>query len=108
MSAMRKHHSDTFKAEVVLELLKEEKSVAQIASEYHVHPNQVYEWKATALKGLATLFSSDHKTESALKARYDKRLQELYAEIGRLTTQVTWLKKKSDIPTDSDGSLGAP
>ena len=65
---MRKHYSDTFKAEVVLELLKEEKSVAQIASEYHVHPNQVYEWKATALKGLASLFSSDHKAESALKA----------------------------------------
>ncbi len=90
---MRKHYSDTFKAEVVLELLKEDKSVAQLASQYHVHPNQVYEWKATALKGLASLFSSDHNAESALKAGYEKRLHELYAEIGRLTTQVNWLKK---------------
>ena len=93
MQAMRKHYSDTFKAEVVLELLKEAKSVAQIASEYHVHPNQVYEWRVTALKGLASLFSSDQKAETALKANYEKRLQELYAEIGRLTTQVHWLKK---------------
>ena len=105
---MRKHYSDAFKAEVVLELLKEEKSVAQIASQYHVHPNQVYEWKATALKGLASLFSSDHKAESALKAGYEKRLQELYIEIGRLTIQVNWLKKKSGLGSDADGTPGAP
>ena len=105
---MRKHYSDSFKAQVVLELLKEEKTVAQIASEYHVHPNQVYEWKATALKGLASLFNSDHKGESALKASYEKRLQELYIEIGRLTIQVNWLKKKSGIASDTDGTSGAP
>ena len=107
MRAMRKHYSDTFKAEVVLELLKEEKSIAQIVSEYHVHPTQVYEWKATALKGLASLFSSDHKGETALKASYEKRLQELYAEIGRLTTQVNWLKKKSGLASDPDGTFGS-
>ena len=105
---MRKHYSDSFKAEVVLELLKEAKSVAQIASEYHAHPNQVYEWKATALKGLASLFSSDHKGESALKASYEKRLQELYIEIGRLTIQVNWLKKKSGLGSDTDGTPGTP
>ncbi len=99
---MRKRYSDTFKAEVVLELLKEEKTVAQIASERHVHPNQIYEWKALVLKDLATLFSRDHKGETALKAEYEERMEELYAEIGRLTTQVNWLKKKSGYPTDSE------
>lgn len=99
---MRKRYSDAFKAEVVLELLKEEKTVAQIASERHVHPNQLYEWKAIALRDLATLFSQNHKGESALKAEYAKRLEELYAEIGRLTTQVNWLKKKSGYPPDAD------
>lgn len=104
---MRKHYSDTFKAKVVLELLKEEKSVAQIASQYHVHPNQVYEWRTTALNGLASLFSSDHKAETVLRASYEKRLQDLYAEIGRLTTQVNWLKKKSGIASDADGTPGS-
>jgi transposase-like protein len=103
---MRKRYSDSFKAQVVLELLKEEKTVAQIASERHVHPNQIYEWKALVLKDMATLFSQNHKGETALKAEYSKRLEELYAEIGRLTTQVNWLKKKSGIATDSDGTLG--
>ncbi len=99
---MRKRYSDAFKAEVVLELLKEEKTIAQIASERHIHPNQLYEWRAIALRDLATLFSRDHKGERALKAEYDKRLDELYAEIGRLTTQVNWLKKKSGYPPDPD------
>jgi transposase-like protein len=98
---MRKRYSDTFKAEVVLELLKEEKTVAQIASERHVHPNQIYEWKAIVLKDLATLFGPNHRDEKALKAEYEKRLEELYAEIGRLTTQVNWLKKKSGYPPDT-------
>jgi transposase-like protein len=99
---MRKHYSDTFKAEVVLELLKEEKTIAQIASERHVHPNQISEWKRTVLSDLATLFSPNHKGETTLKAEYEKRLEELYAEIGRLTTQVNWLKKKSGYPPDSE------
>jgi putative transposase len=99
---MRKRYSDAFKAEVVLELLKEDKTIAQIASERHVHPNQIYEWKRTVLNDLATLFSSDHKGEAALRAEYEKRLEALYAEIGRLTTQVNWLKKKSGYPPDSE------
>ena len=49
------------------------------------------------LKGLPSLFTDDHKTEAALKAVYDQQLDELYAEIGRLTTQLAWLKKKSGI-----------
>ncbi len=99
---MRKRYSDTFKAEVVLELLKGEKTIAQVASERHIHPNQLYEWRTIALRDLATLFSRDHKGERALKAAYDQRLDELYAEIGRLTTQVNWLKKKSGYPPDAD------
>jgi transposase-like protein len=97
---MRKHYSDAFKAEVVLELLKEEKTIAQLASERQVHPTQISEWKRTVLRDLATLFSSDHKGETALKAEYEKKLEDLYAEIGRLTTQVNWLKKKSGYPPD--------
>lgn len=98
---MRKHYSETFKAEVALELMKEEKSVAQIASERQVHPNLLYEWKTTALKGLVASFRPEHQAETALKARYEKMLDELYAEIGRLTTQVNWLKKKSGIEPDA-------
>ena len=94
---MRKKYTAKKKAQIVLEILKEERSVAQIASEYGIHPNQLYRWKAQALEGLPNLFEDERKTEKALRAAHEEELQELYAEIGRLTTQLNWLQKKSGI-----------
>ena len=93
---MRKHYTAAFKARVVQELIKEEKTFAQIAAEYEVHPTQLKTWRAIALEGLPTLFEKQDST-AELKAVYEQQLTELYAEIGKLTTQVTWLKKKCQI-----------
>ncbi len=90
---MRKTYTAHFKAQVVLELLKEEKTLAQLASEHGVHPNMLREWKAIALRALPGAFER-RDTEAAAQAAHEQQLQELYAEIGRLTTQVNWLKKK--------------
>jgi len=96
---MRKRHSAAFKAQVVQEVLKEEKTIAQIASEYGVHPTQISTWKAAALKGLPSLFEREKADadQRAEKEAHEKQLQELYAQIGRLSTQVAWLKKKSGL-----------
>ncbi len=98
---MRKHYSATFKAEMVKELLKEEKTLSQLASESGVHPTQLKEWKKIALTGLPELFSRNRQTGDKLTQQHEQRLNELYAEIGRLTTQVNWLKKKSGLPPDA-------
>ncbi len=71
--------------------------IPPLTSEYGIHPNQLYKWKAQALDGLPKLFDDERKTEKALKATHEQELQELYAEIGRLTTQLTWLQKKSGL-----------
>ena len=97
---MRKHYSATFKAQVVQEILKEEKTIAQIASEYSVHPSQLNTWKAIVLKGLPSLFSRDHKAADSERAVHEKQVTDLYAEIGRLTTQLAWIKKKVGIEPD--------
>jgi transposase len=81
---------------VVQELLKEEKTLAQIASEYEVHPTQLKNWRAVALEGLPSLFEKQDSTVE-LRAAYEQQLTDLYAEIGKLTTQVSWLKKKCQI-----------
>ena len=96
---MRKRHSPDFKAKAVLETLKEERPLNQIASDLEVHPNMLSAWKSSAVKGLATLFERETKIQTD-KEIHDKQLEELYAQIGRLTTQVAWLKKKSglDLP----------
>ena len=89
----RKHFSASQKAQIALEILKEEKPVSQIASENGVHPNVLYRWKKQALENLPKLFEDDNKSERDQQAEHEKQFAELYSEIGRLTTQVNWLKK---------------
>ena len=95
--AKHKQYTAKQKAQIVLELLKEEKTVAQISSEYGVHSNQLYRWRKQALEELPTLFENNQKEKSEHQAAIEKKTQTLYAEIGRLTTQVNWLKKKSGL-----------
>jgi putative transposase len=94
---MRKHHSASFKVQTILSVLKEEKSISQIASETGVHPTQISKWKSQAIEGLGFIFDSDYAGRGAEKAAYEKQLDELYSQIGKLSTQLAWLKKKSGI-----------
>jgi putative transposase len=97
---MRKRYSAAFKAQIVQELLKENKSLTQLASEHGVHPNQLRDWKKLALQGLPSLFEADKKANAALSDQ-EQKIDELYSQIGRLTTQVAWLKKKSGLDPHS-------
>jgi transposase-like protein len=54
---MRKHYSAGFKAQVVKEVLKEEKPLNEIASECGIHPNMVRQWRDKALAALPGVFS---------------------------------------------------
>ncbi len=102
---MKKHHTPTFKAEVVREILREQKTIAQIASEFGVHPTQLYQWRDAALAGLPTILSDQSAKEQAAKeAAAQQLVDQLYREVGLLTTQLNWLKKKAghlaaDLPT---------
>ena len=96
----RKHYSAVFKAQVVTQILRDDKTLAQIAAEHGVHPNQLSQWKTTALHGLPTLFERDENAQAAEKAAQEKQVGELYEQIGRLTTQLSWIKKKSGLDPD--------
>ena len=93
----RRRFTASQKALIVLEALKEEKTIAQIAAENSVHPNQIHQWKKQALENFQQLFESDRQGEKARDAEHGKQLDELYAEIGRLSAQLSWLKKKSGL-----------
>src|SRR5215203_5987230 len=91
----RKHYTPEFKAQLVRQMLREEKSIPQLASEYGIHPNQLYQWRETALQGLSSLFSDQSaKEQAAREEAHSKQVHDLYAQIGKLTTQLEWLKKK--------------
>src|SRR3972149_3498014 len=94
---IRKRYTPNQKAAIVLELFKEEETLSQIASRHGVHPNLLRKWKAQALEGLPGVFAGDEQEKRALEREHQRQLEELYGEIGRLTTQLTWLKKKSGL-----------
>jgi putative transposase len=96
---MRKRYSATIKAKIVIELLKEEKTLSQLSSEFEVSSKQLTRWKNYTLAELPRLFES--KPDQS-QATYETKINELYAEIGRLTTQVSWLKKKSGLNLEPD------
>ena len=91
MSKKQKRYTDKFKAKVALEAVKGVRTLAEIASDYQVHPTQVSEWKRHLLSGAVSLFSGSlgrkSKTEEEITAP-------LYEEIGRLKMDVKWLEKK--------------
>ncbi len=89
---MGQHYSTAYKARIVQELLREDKTMGQIAAESGVHPHQRGRWKALASQGLPRLFDRRDATID-LKATHEQQVTDLDAEIGRLTTQVAWLKK---------------
>jgi len=93
---MRKTYTTGFKAKVVLEVLREEQTLSQIAGKYEIHPNQITRWRKAVVEGLPELLEDKRKKESEDKESREL-VQELYGQIGELTAKLNWLKKKSGI-----------
>lgn len=88
---IRRVHPPEFKAQVVLEVLKEIKTISEIGSQYQVHPTQIKKWKETAIQGLKETFTD--KNGRVLKEKEDL-IDRLYKEVGQLKVELDWLKKK--------------
>ena len=89
----RTHYSAERKAQIVLEFLREERTFAQISAEYAIHVNMLRKWKAQAVERLPNVFNNENRTLRDLEAEHDSEREALYAQIGRLTTQLAWLQK---------------
>ena len=91
MGRKRRTFSSKFKAKLALEAVRGVKTVAQLASENQVHPNQITTWKKQLVSQAEELFARgkgvESKTEEELTAP-------LYEEIGRLKMDIKWLEKK--------------
>lgn len=87
----RRRHSAEFKARVALAALREDKTQSQLASEFGVHPLQISAWKKAAMESMPELFGA-HRGRSVCEQEELER--QLYERIGRLETELNWLKKK--------------
>ena len=84
----RRNHTPAFKAKVALAALKGEKTLAELAQLFDVHPNQITNWKAQLLDGAAGVFGSG-SAESGAAPVVD--LKALHAKIGELTLENDFL-----------------
>ena len=91
MTTQRRRHGAGFKARVALEAAKGQKTIAEVAAQFGLHPTQVTQGKQHLRGQVAEVFAEGRgrgaKEEEALRA-------ELYQKIGRLELELEWLKKK--------------
>lgn len=83
----RRNHSPAFKAQVALEAVRGEKTLAEIAHKHDLHPTQINEWRKMLLERAADVFGGDSRPE---EPQID--LKELHAKIGQLTLEKDFLQ----------------
>jgi transposase len=92
MAKKRRRFTAEFKARVVRAALREDKTLAALASQFDVHPNQITEWKRQVLESMPDLFSRSKRADSKAAEEHESRL---YEQVGKLQVELEWMKKKA-------------
>jgi transposase len=80
----RRNHTPAFKSKVALAALKNDRTLAQLAEQFDVHPNQITAWKEQLLEGAADVFERGSQTGSSAPAI---DIKALHAKIGELVLE---------------------
>jgi len=83
----RRTHTPAFKAKVALAAVKGDKTLAELAQQFDVHPNQISTWRTQLLEGATAVFGGSAVGEAAP----GPDLKELHAKIGQLTLENDFL-----------------
>jgi len=75
----RRNHSPAFKAKVAIAAIRGDKTLAELAQQYDVHPNQITEWRKQLLESAASVFGTAEKSDPPVD------IKSLHAKIGELT-----------------------
>ena len=85
MKRTRRHHGATFKAQIALAAVKGDKTLAELAEQFQVHPTQITEWKQQLLARAADVFGGAMPTADM------SDLKTLHAKIGQLAMENDFL-----------------
>ena len=92
MSKKAKQYTAQEKAKVAMEAIKGDLTMAQISSQYGVHVTQINRWKREAVEAMVSGFNTKPR---AVDTSQTELVEHLYQQIGQLTVERDWLKKKS-------------
>lgn len=92
MKKQTKQYSAEEKSKIAIEALKGEMTMSQISSKYGVHGTQIHRWKQEAIEGIIRGFKAKTKVKDSSQ---EELIKNLYEQIGQLTVERDWLKKKS-------------
>jgi transposase-like protein len=87
MKRTRRNHGGTFKAQVALAAVKGDKTLAELAEQFHIHPTQITEWKQQLLARAADVFGGTKPTSDM------PDLKTLHAKIGQLALENDFLEE---------------
>jgi transposase len=87
----RRKFTSKFKTKVAIEAIKEQKSLAELAEKFDLHPNQISQWKRELLNNAEGVFASG-KSKSK-KSEAEEREDELLKMIGQQKVELDFLKK---------------
>lgn len=89
MKKTQRKHTAAFKSKVALEALQGEKTIAELASQYSLHPRQIQQWRKQLVDNAGAAFESDGKADKDWQAEKSR----LYAQIGQLTVERDFLQQ---------------
>jgi transposase-like protein len=91
MKRTRKQHSAAFKAKVALAAIRDDRTIAELAVSFGVHPNQLHNGKKQLLDGAASVFQGGGSAEGA---SHEAQVDHLYRQIGQLKVETDFLARK--------------
>lgn len=94
MRKKRTTYNPEEKAKIVLEVLREDSTLNEIANKYDVSPQLISRWKAEFLENMPSVFDKKAAELEKLKQEHAAEKEALINQIGQLTVDVNWLKKK--------------